>query len=232
LNMKPKPLFITAIILVAGLAVTWIVIQPRIVAERSLATIICMGDSLTESEFGYYPRHLQGLLKRRGIAAKVVTAARPGHTSGEYLAYLERSKIVQKIKPDMAIVMLGTNDVRVDRDHTPLSRYRQNMIRIINRIKAGQDSQGSLPIIFLASIPPIFKIDLTTFDETSQKRVETEIVPAIRDLARQEQVNLIDIHDFFQKRPELMAGIHPWKRGYFAMAEYIFDFILPFLEVE
>lgn len=230
--MKPKRLLIAALFLAAGLAIIWIVILPRIVVQHHQPTIICMGDSLTESEFGYYPRHLLGLLKRRGIAVKVVTAARPGHTSGEYLEYLEHSDIVTKFKPDMAIVMLGTNDVRVDRDHTPLSRFRQNMVRIIDRLRADGDSRGSIPIIFLASIPPIFKIDLTTFDETSRNRVETEIVPAIRDLARLKQVHLIDIHGFFQKRPQLMAGIHPWKRGYFAMAEYIFDAILPFLEVE
>jgi lysophospholipase L1-like esterase len=230
--MKPKRLLIAAIIPGLALAATWIVIRSSFSADRSPTTIICMGDSLTESEFGYYPKHLKGLLKRRGVHAKVVTAARPGHTSGEYLEYLKDSEIIQKFKPDMAIVMLGTNDVRVDRDHTPLCRYRDNMIRIINRIKAGQDSRRSGPVIFLATIPPIFKIDLNTFDETSRDRVETEIVPAINEMVRQEEVHLIDIHGFFKKKPELMSGIHPWKRGYFAMAEFIFDSIFPFLEAE
>jgi lysophospholipase L1-like esterase len=230
--MKPKRLLIAVIIPVLALAVIWIVIRSPFSADHRLTTIICMGDSLTESDFGYYPKHLKGLLKRRGVHANVVTAARPGHTSGEYLDFLMSSAIIQKFKPDMAIVMLGTNDVRVDRDHTPLYRYRENMIRIINRIKAGRDSRRSGPVIFLASIPPIFKIDLNTFDETSRDRVETEIVPAIHELARQEKVHLIDIHGFFKKRPELMSGIHPWKRGYFAMAEFIFNSILPSLEAE
>ena len=230
--MKKKQLLILGLILMVALAVIWIGLVPAGSDARPGPIIICMGDSLTESEFGYYPKHLQGLLKQQGIAAKVITAARPGNTSGEYLDYLKRSGILEKIRPDMTIVMLGTNDVRVDRDHTPLSRYRHNMIQIISRIKAGKAFRRSPTTIFIASIPPIFKIDLRTFDESSKKRVEEEIVPAIRNLARQEQIHFIDVFSFFQKRPELMAGIHPRKRGYFGLARFIFDCIRPYLEVE
>lgn len=189
-------------------------------------TIICMGDSLTESEFGYYPAHLRGMLKREGIDARVCSAARPGHNSTEYLRYLRDSKLLDEVTPDLAIIMLGTNDIRIDRDHTPLSRYRRNMGEIIDLVRSAGNPR---PVIFLASIPPIFKIDLQTFDETSKKRVEKEIVPCIRHLAREEKLHYIDVHGFFLRRPELMAGIHPRKRGYYAMADYIFKNIFPCL---
>ena len=188
--------------------------------------VLCMGDSLTESEFGYYPAHLRGLLKKQGVDALIYSAARPGHNSGEYLKFLKTSELVEKVKPDLAIIMLGTNDIRIDRDHTTLLEYRRNMIEIIRMVKGGK---GSPPVIFLASIPPIFRIDLKTFDETSKRRVENEIVPAVQDLARLEQLHYLDIHGFFFRRPELMAGIHPRKKGYYAMALFIFNKIIPFL---
>jgi lysophospholipase L1-like esterase len=192
--------------------------------------IICMGDSLTESEFGYYPQHLSGLLKRKGIPARVISAARPGNTSGEYLDFLRRSDLLSRILPDVVVVMLGTNDVRIDRDSTPLAQFRHNLKSIISLIKNRYYPKGKIPLIFLATIPPIFKVDLKTFDESSRLRVDDEIVPAIKKLAREEGIRILDVHDFFRKRPGLLPGIHPRKKGYYALAVYVFESILPFLE--
>ena len=225
--MKNKNLFI-GLVFVFILGFIFLVIK-TVEKDPSGFNIICMGDSLTESEFGYYPRHLLGLLKRQGFKANVYSAAQTGNTSGEYLDFLRRSNLLKKIRPDLVILMLGTNDVRVDRDHTPLHRYKNNISQIIQLIKRRSLDNGSDPIIFIASIPPIQKIDLHPFDETSKIRVKEEIVPAIKNLAREENIFFIDIFTFFKKRPELMSGIHPRKKGYYAMAEYILGIILPFL---
>jgi len=213
--------------LMAGVAaVTVFLPVARCTRDTAILRILCMGDSLTESEFGYYPAHLKGMLKKQGFRARVYSAARPGHNSGEYLRFLKTSKLTEKIRPHLVIILLGTNDIRIDRDHTPLSRYRRNMGEIIDLVRSANNPQ---PLIFLASIPPIYKIDLQTFDETSKTRVEKEIVPCIRNLARQEDLHYIDVHGFFLQRPELMAGIHPRKKGYYAMAVYIFNNLSPLL---
>jgi lysophospholipase L1-like esterase len=192
--------------------------------------ILCMGDSLTESEFGYYPKHLQGLLKRNGFRSRVQTAARPGNTSGEYLEFINRTGFLKKLKVDLAILMLGTNDVRIDRDSTPLPRYVENMKAIIREVKNCSSSDGSNPVIFIATIPPIFKVDLHTFSEISKKRVSEEINPAIRKIAQEEGINLLQINLFFIKYPELLPGIHPTRSGYYELARFIYDNILIFME--
>lgn len=192
--------------------------------------VVCMGDSLTESEFGNYPGHLQGLFKRKGVPVQVISAARPGNTSGEYLDFLRQSDLLNRILPDVAVVMLGTNDVRIDRDSTPLVRFRENMKTMIRLIKNREYPGGKSPRIFLATIPPIFKVDLETFDESSRRRVDEEIVPAIKDIAGEEGLPVLDVYGHFLSRPDLFPGIHPRKKGYYALAVFIFENILPILE--
>ncbi|MCK4837144.1 MAG: SGNH/GDSL hydrolase family protein, partial [Candidatus Aminicenantes bacterium] len=105
--MKNKNLFI-GLVFVFILGFIFLVIK-TVEKDPSGFNIICMGDSLTESEFGYYPRHLLGLLKRQGFKANVYSAAQTGNTSGEYLDFLRRSNLLKKIRPDLVILMLGTN---------------------------------------------------------------------------------------------------------------------------
>jgi lysophospholipase L1-like esterase len=59
--------------------------------------------------------------------------------------------------------------------------------------------------------------------------VAEEIVPAIRKLGQEQEIHLIDLYEFFKKRPELLPGVHPGKEGYRAMAEFIFTQIRLYL---
>ncbi|MCK4761509.1 MAG: SGNH/GDSL hydrolase family protein [Candidatus Aminicenantes bacterium] len=192
--------------------------------------VLCMGDSLTESSYGQYTRNLKRLFKAGGFKVNVYPAARPGNTSGQYLEYLRKSNILAKINPHILVLMLGSNDVRIDGDNTPLPRFEKNMREIIKIIKSSKNPATSKKIVFIATIPPIFNCDLPTFDETSQRRVKEEIVPAVKKLAKEEELYLIDVFDFFRDKPGLLPGIHPTKEGYRALAEFIFKEIRPFVK--
>lgn len=193
-------------------------------------TILCMGDSLTRSSYGNYPDQLKALLRSAGIDAVVQTAARPGNNSGEYLKYLYSENPLNTVNPDIIILMLGTNDVRIDGDRTPLDRYTANMEEMIRILKNHRNPDGSRAVVFVATVPPIFTFDLDLFDENSGVRIEEEIVPVIRKLAQAERINLIDLHDHFKNKPQLLPGIHPNKRGYQIMAKWIFQSTLPFIK--
>jgi lysophospholipase L1-like esterase len=193
-------------------------------------TILCLGDSLTRSSYGNYPDQLTVLLRSAGIEARVQTEARPGNNSGEFLTYLRGENPLKSTNPDMVILMLGTNDVRVDGDRTPGARYAAHMEEMIRMLKNHRNPDGSKAVVFVATVPPIFTVDLELFDEQSGKRIEQEIVPAIRRLARQEGVNLIDLYDRFKDKPQLLPGIHPTERGYRLMGRWIFQELLPFIK--
>lgn len=229
LAMKKKNLYRTLVSGFVLLGLVLIIIFFLFSVKDRPFQILCMGDSLTQSEFGYYPKHLNGLLKQNGFRVKVKTAARPGNTSGEYFDFLRKTGFLKNRKADMAILMLGTNDVRIDRDSTPLPQYIQNIKGIIQLIKDCSSSRGSIPIIFIATIPPIFKLDLHTFAEISKKRINEEINPAIRRIAIEENINLLEVNLFFKDHPEMLPGIHPSPRGYYALANFIYNEILEFM---
>jgi len=218
-------LLIPIIILVSG----YIILKPFSNRESHF-DIVCIGDSITTSQYGDYTKHLADFINTKDIKLKVYSGARPGNTSGEYLRFLKRSNLLNKTNPNYVIVMLGTNDVRIDRDNTPINQFYNNMKTIIKIIKNHKNPDGSKIIIFIATIPPIFNIDLNPFNETSKTRIDKEIVPSIKKITKEEKINLIDIYTLFKNKPELLPGIHPNKDGYLSIAKFIFKNILPYIK--
>jgi lysophospholipase L1-like esterase len=225
-----RGLLIVIVLAAAALIIVTYFLVNRSPVKINYYKVLCLGDSLTESSYGRYTRGLRRLFKAENLKVNVYSAAKPGNTSGEYLAYLKEPNILKKINPHIIVLMLGTNDVRIDGDHTPLDGFKKNMGEIIAIIKNYENPGGMGANIFLATIPPIFNCDLPTFDETSQRRVGEEIVPAIKELAKEENIHLIDLFAFFEKKPELLPGVHPGQEGYRAMAEIIFSNIRPYIK--
>lgn len=227
--MKKSLLIFLVLAAAAAVIIPYFLLKPA-PGKIHYYKVLCMGDSLTESSYGQYPRSLKRLFKTGNMKVNVYTAAGPGNTSGEYLNYIKGTDILKKIKPHIVILMLGTNDVRIDGDHTPVKDYVKNMREIIAIIKNHGHPGDREAMIFLSTIPPIFHCDLPTFDETSQQRIGEEIVPAINLLAKEENLRLIDLYGFFEKKPELLPGIHPGKEGYRAMAELMFANLRPYIK--
>lgn len=179
--------------------------------------VLCAGDSLTEQG---YPPYLRRLLVREGIPARVVNYGKSGHTSGEYLEYLEKSwERMSEERPDVILIQLGTNDLRTDHDFTSAELFRGNLKKIIEKFRAFRTRAGKIPEILLATIPAIPPGSLVNFDDESRRRVEAEINPAIRALAAVERLPLAENHGVFVRRPDLLPGVHPSPEGYRLMAE-------------
>lgn len=195
---------------------------------REYFVIMCIGDSLTAEA---YPDYLQENLNQAGIRARVINKGIRGNTSGEYLKYLQSSQILQEIRPHVVLLELGTNDVRTDSDHTEIPQFMVNMNQIIDFIQNSASSQDYPIRILLATIPPIV-IDTRhrlVFDENSRRRVVEEINPAIKKIAKDRGLPLIDIYQLFQQYPEFLPGIHPTLEGYKAMADMWFNQLAPFM---
>ena len=121
--------------------------------------------------------------------------------------------------PDWVLLQLGTNDLRIDSHATTTAQFRNNLEAILDRIGRHRNPDGSSPRIILATIPPIPVEVRWHFDAGSRARVEAEINPAIRDIARRRGLILADLHPLFVDRPELLPEIHPSEEGYRALAE-------------
>lgn len=178
--------------------------------------ILCAGDSITAEA---YPHFLQRLFARDGIRARVLNYGRSGFSSGEYRAYLEKNlDRMAREHPDAVLLQLGTNDVRVDGDRAPTADFVANMKAIMAAFKGFRTRTGRSPVLMLATIPPVPAGTPLPFSDESVRRVEEDINPAVRSLAAEESVPLVDNHELFFSRPELLPGIHPSREGYRALA--------------
>jgi lysophospholipase L1-like esterase len=187
--------------------------------------ILCAGDSITAQA---YPHFLQRLFARDGIRARVLNYGRSGFTSGEYRAFLERD--IGRMggeRPDAVLLQLGTNDVRADGDRISAADFSANMRAIVSAFLGFRSRTGRPSVVMLATIPPVPPGTPFPFSDESVRRVEEEINPALRSLAGEEGLPLVDIHALFAARPNLLAGIHPSREGYEALAESWYDALRP-----
>lgn len=228
--MRRRFFVLTAVFAAVVLAAAVFFGTRRATGPNRARVILCLGDSMTEGDYGGYPAQMRLLAKETGYGVRIVSAARPGNNSREYLAFLRNSDLPRKYNPDIVLLMLGTNDARVDGDRTPVDEFERNMNLIVDRIEgAGDGRRQRLPNLFLATIPPIFLIDLPNFSAESRRRIGGEINPAIRRLAGKRNLHLVDAERLFLENPDLLPGIHPDAAGYRRMALTFFAAIRPFL---
>lgn len=188
--------------------------------------VLCAGDSITA---GGYPWHLGRRLDEAGYRLRVINAGEKGNTSGEYLGYLRRSRILEQTNPRWVLLQLGTNDVRCDGDATSVARFQENLDAILSLVTGHRNPDGSSPRVLLATIPPVPVEVAGRFNAASRARVVTEINPAIREIAGRRRIALVDNHRLFAARPELLPGIHPNETGYRALADSWYAALAPLL---
>ena len=200
--------------------------EPVLPALTGPPVILCAGDSITA---GSYPGYLQELLARDGLLFQVINAGVKGDNTAEYIRYLEKSRIVERTDPSWVLLRLGTNDLRIDTHVTTTLQFRKNLESILERIGRHRKRDGSSPRIILATIPPIPVEIRWHFNAGSRARVEAEINPAIRDIARRRGLFLADNHALFTARPDLLPDIHPSEEGYRVLAEAWHRILAPLL---
>ncbi len=195
-------------------------------SEKQNKVVLCMGDSITESVWGNYPAQLNNMFRKKSVSCTAISQGRPGNTSGEYLSFFSKSNILEKYDPNMIVIMLGTNDVRIDYDKTPTAKYKENMAEILNIIKTFETKKKKKIDIYICTILPIFTPDLNTFTVESARRIDMEIVPAILELSIRFDLELIDLYSVFKMNKDLLPGIHPSPGGYYKIAKVIFNRIM------
>jgi lysophospholipase L1-like esterase len=185
--------------------------------------ILCAGDSITAQG---YPRPLGLLLRKNGIKARVLNFGRSGNTSAEYLGFVKANlgKIGAAF-PDIVLIELGTNDVRLDGDRVPTEAFERNLREVVTLFGGLATRTGSRPVLYLATIPPIPEGMVFPFGPESRRRVTEEINPAIRRVAEESGIFLVDNHKVFRAAPGLLPGVHPSPEGYQAMAKNWYEAI-------
>lgn len=176
--------------------------------------VACVGDSITA---GYglsdpgtqsYPAQLQVIL---GSGYSVSNFGRSGATALKRSdnTYWNTSQYRASINsaPKIVVIMLGTNDSKswnwnpanFDNDYRALIAKYQGL--------------RSQPRVYICLIPPVYVPNAfgTTFDPAF---IQNTVVPAIRTIATETGVTLIDNNTPLQNHSELFSdGVHPTTQG-------------------
>ena len=185
-----------------------------------LIRVACIGDSITYGNDYYsYPNKLQDRLGTnytvRNFGLSSATVLLNTDTPYMYGTEFNRSKY---FLPDIAIVMLGTNDARTDHFKS-IDNFVSDYMKLINELKALESN----PTIFLVKPPRLFNNTLSLENENLLEGV----IPRIEQIAQDESLPIIDVYLAFENHPEyLYDSVHPTNEGAAVIANIVYDAII------
>lgn len=174
--------------------------------------VACVGDSITISS--QYPLDLWASLGPGYIVGDfgVGGAAVAGSTGMGYL-HLTALEVAKEFKPDIVVIMLGTNDA-----YTYLTQNSTEFISDYLTIIGEFQSLSKKPMIYLVEPIPIYNNYVSLSDEILVQK----IIPNIQQIANQTGLQVIDAHTPLLNHPELyLDGIHPTADGAKVLADAI-----------
>jgi lysophospholipase L1-like esterase len=198
-----------------------------LVPEGGTKKIACVGDSITEG-FGIsvdkrkefcWPSVLQKILGNKykienfGVCGRTLIRDVPS-------SWVKTNcpKRLSEFKPDIIIMMLGTND-----SQKKVWKYKDNFEEDLKKYIADFRKINRSVKIYLSLPPPSFSgKKLRTGDNYSASLIRDEIIPILRKVAKEEKIPVIDTFSKFIKKPEYFAdGLHPNIQGAEAIAKFI-----------
>lgn len=204
-------------------AATGLKTTARLEAGREPVRIVCVGDSITGIYYHTgsrraYPELLELALRRLYPRAEltVFNAGLSGDSTTGALVRLDRDVIARQ--PHLVTVMFGMNDVV----KIPLADFQRNLREICARVR-----QAGAEVLLCTQ-------NTVTETEARPSARLAEYTQAIRDLAREESIGLVDVHASFAAlqaaQPEAWSllssdEIHPGMHGHRRFASAIAEAI-------
>jgi acyl-CoA thioesterase-1 len=181
-------------------------------AEAQDVHILALGDSLTAGYGlppgqGFVPQ-LEDTLRRNGIRARVTNAGVSGNTAGQGRARLQWTLGALKVKPDLAIVALGANDMLRG---LPPSRTREDLEAIMAEFK-----RRDIPVVLAGMLAPPnlgarFMTEYNSIFPDLARKYGARLYPFfLAGVAGDPSLNLPDrLHPNFQGIKRMVSGIAP-----------------------
>ncbi len=183
--------------------------------NSKLARVACVGDSITE--LTGYPEELQALLGNSSVVGNFgVMGATVSFGSVNPYYFDSTFQEAITFQPTAVIMMLGTNDARLD-TYTQIENFTRDYEQIINRIV---ESGNSKPQFYLVKPPPILENDLNL----SSTDLAEGVLPRIEQIAAKLNLPIIDCYTPFLNHPEYYTdGVHLNSEGAKVIAEIVYQ---------
>lgn len=192
-------------------------------------TVVCIGDSITygqgvldSRETDSYPALLAGLL---GDEYRVINYGACNRTTVKdgNMPYAETGFVEQSLeeKPDIVIIMMGTNDSKPQ--NWDAKQFEQDYTEIVEQYV----NADNRPQIYLLLPPDSYREekegDETAIDSTVISGEQQEIIRRIADANGAE---VVDLNTPTDGKPELFAdGVHPTAEGNELIARIVYQAI-------
>ncbi|MCW3999086.1 MAG: GDSL-type esterase/lipase family protein [Candidatus Bathyarchaeota archaeon] len=199
------------IIIIGGALLMQAISKPQSAPIR----VACVGDSLTEGSL--YPDDLYMML---GGGYDVANFGWHGTTVSldAPTPYMHEEVFRQALefKPDIVIIMLGTNDANPD-----VQKYNAYFIEDYSALIDKFQSLESKPQVWLALPPPIFN----NGTGLSTEFFEQHILPGISEVAAKTGLPTIDVYSALLSHPEAFPfdGVHPNDQGSRLIASAVYE---------
>lgn len=201
-------------------------LYPEVLKSGSGARkVLCIGDSITYGqgvlrtrEKDSYPAVLANLL---GDDYQTLNYGLCNRTllSGGNMPYGEEEFAVESLneEAEIVIIMLGSNDSKPD--YWNAEQYKEEYIEFVQKYQ----NMDSKPEVYIMLPPVIFKEPENDGDCNNRVLAE-EVIPAIKYVAAQTGVQLIDLYSVTEEHTEWYSdGLHPNAEGNKAIAQAIYD---------
>lgn len=180
--------------------------------------IVCIGDSLTEGDYGIFGMTGIGNVKAENypyflgkeLSCEVINAGKCGYTSSTYLEYYEQGN-VEVNGADIIIVMLGTNG---GQHPTKETQGNKDYCKLLAHLK--EDAPNAKVVL---CTPPHTTSDPAYSNCGFAPQVK-DAVGFVRDLAAKEDYPLIDTAEFEEFCAETEAVMQPNDGLHFGLVGY------------
>lgn len=223
-------MFVAIIVLICVFVALWLVLMffgipifsPKTNNKSKKIKVACVGDSIT---FGFgvanwkennYPSKLQKMLGDQFVVANFGDCGRTAMEHSSF-PYIKSKRYTQSLEfnPEFVVIMLGTNDTR-NKDWKGKDFFKDEYKNLISNYK----SKHSVKKIYICTPIPAYK----NIHKVNPSLVEKEVNQAVRELAKELDLILIETFDAFINNPKLLFdGVHPNKNGTTILANTIFE---------
>ncbi|MFH6991768.1 GDSL-type esterase/lipase family protein [Flavobacterium sp. FlaQc-48] len=187
--------------------------------------VACIGNSITSGarvesrEVNCYPAQLQNMLGGKFEVKNFGISARTMLRKGDHPYWNDQTyKDAQNYLPDIVIIKLGTNDSKPEN-----WKYKSEFEKDYKDFIDSFSQLSSHPKIYICKPVPAFSSG--NFGITDQV-ISGEIIPLIEKIAREQNVELIDLHTPFLGKDYLVSdNIHPNSEGAKFLAKIVFKAI-------
>ena len=189
--------------------------------------IACVGDSITYGCMlrnrgkNNYPAVLNRLLGEGYCVNNFGYTDRTAIKSGD-LPFTGEKLYQQSLdfNPDIVCFLLGTNDSKLK------NWNEEKFIKDYKEILESYLALDSLQKLYVLIPPPLFEVHGKVLYKLRKEVVENEICPAIKQIAKEKNIECVDLYGIFKDRKELFAdGVHLNAKGSKILAESVYKLI-------